>query len=336
MRSEKSGFTLVELLVVIAIIGVLVALLLPAIQAAREAARRSQCVNNLKQLGIAMQNYHDTYRELPKGNVSCCWGTWQMAILPFIEQAQLGDRYQFIPKSIVTFDPKYQYDSNNTTVTPNVTNLDVVRTRIPTLTCPSDEPQTIQTDAAPTQHNYVVNYGTTNHTGQNFAPSMPESNPAFVKHLPGPFIGFDFPPNNDPSGSQFKIQRTFKQISDGLSNTMLASETVQGQDGDHRGLTWWGWSAGFETLSGPNSGKDYMQQAAYCKDKDKDGGSPANPLCDGQGGPNLTRSAARSRHPGGVNVAMCDGSVDYKTDDIDLLTWRAASSMENGDLVQQF
>src|ERR1700754_2125242 len=99
-RVRQNGFTLVELLVVIAIIGVLVALLLPAIQAAREAARRSQCVNNLKQLGIAMQNYHDTNGELPKGTVSCCWGTWQMSILPFIEQAQLADRYQFVPKGI--------------------------------------------------------------------------------------------------------------------------------------------------------------------------------------------------------------------------------------------
>src|SRR5690606_35055698 len=108
MNKVRPGFTLVELLVVIAIIGTLVALLLPAVQAAREAARRSQCVNNLKQLGTSMQNYHDTYRELPKGNVSCCWGTWQMAILPFIEQTQLADRYQFIPRNITMFDDRYR------------------------------------------------------------------------------------------------------------------------------------------------------------------------------------------------------------------------------------
>lgn len=318
------GFTLVELLVVIAIIGTLVALLLPAVQAAREAARRSQCVNNLKQVGTAMQNYHDTYRELPKGNVSCCWGTWQMAILPFIEQAQLADRYQFIPRSITTFDDRYRYDASNTSVTPAVTNLDVVRTRIATLTCPSDEPQSLENGV--TFHNYVVNYGTTNHIGQDF---LPATSPAHVKYLPAPFIGFDFA--TDDLGSQKKIQSTFKQISDGLSNTMLASETVQGQDGDHRGLTWWGFSAGFETLGGPNTTDyDYMQQQPYCVDQ------MPNPPCKQQGGLNLSRAAARSRHPGGVNVVMCDASVHFKTDEVDLLAWRSASSMENGDLIQNF
>ena len=100
MRKDNRAFTLVELLVVIAIIGILVALLLPAIQAAREAARRSQCTNNLKQLGIAIHNYHDTYKQLPVGNHSCCWGTWQMSILPFIEERQLGEMYTWMPKVV--------------------------------------------------------------------------------------------------------------------------------------------------------------------------------------------------------------------------------------------
>ncbi len=96
-NSFRRGFTLVELLVVIAIIGVLVALLLPAVQAAREAARRMQCVNNLKQLGLATHNYHDTYQTFPSGYIRTSnaqgWG-WGALTLPFIEQVPLSQRYR--------------------------------------------------------------------------------------------------------------------------------------------------------------------------------------------------------------------------------------------------
>lgn len=323
MNNEKSpGFTLVELLVVIAIIGILVALLLPAVQAAQKQ-HAAQCVNNLKQLGVAMQNYHDTYKQLPKGNVSCCWGTWQMSILPFIEQRQLRDMYQFIPKSYTAAHPnEYRYDSESTAVTPRVNNLTVVKTRIPTLTCPSDEQQTDSRDI--TFHNYVVNYGTTNHDGKDH---LLASSPAYVKYLPGPFIG-----NDDNTNPHPKIEKTFKEISDGLSNTMLASETVQGQYGDYRGMTWWGWSAGFESRFGPNtSSPDTLQQSDYCKSEE-----PNPPCISIYTVFNRFWAAARSRHPGGVNVAMCDGSVHFATDDVDLLAWRAVSTMQEEDLVQSF
>src|ERR1700759_3805466 len=90
MRNRRrSGFTLIELLVVIAIIAVLIALLLPAVQAAREAARRMQCVNNLKQIGLAMHDYQSSNNSLPYGMKGCCWGTWLIPILPYIEQQAL-------------------------------------------------------------------------------------------------------------------------------------------------------------------------------------------------------------------------------------------------------
>src|SRR5262245_64832193 len=95
MSNLKKAFTLVELLVVIAIIGVLVALLLPAVQAAREAARRSQCTNNLKQLGLAVHNYADANKgAFPVGEYSWGWGTWLVGLLPYIEQQNLYDLYQ--------------------------------------------------------------------------------------------------------------------------------------------------------------------------------------------------------------------------------------------------
>src|SRR5690606_2156512 len=127
------GFTLVELLVVIAIIGVLVALLLPAVQAARESGRRSQCVNNLRQLGIAAQNYHDVHKELMPGARSCCWGTWQTFILPYVEQAQLADLYDMDEPYIMGSESDY----NN--ADPDMATL--TRARMPVMTCPSDTPQ---------------------------------------------------------------------------------------------------------------------------------------------------------------------------------------------------
>src|SRR5262249_22585489 len=138
MNRSFRGFTLVELLVVIAIIGILVALLLPAVQSARESARRAQCINNLKQVGVAFQNYHDTYKQLPVGAYSCCWGTWQMAILPFIEEKQLADLYQFLPKKFPVFDDRYRYDNDTSaapSLSPPMRNFDVTSKRIATLTC---------------------------------------------------------------------------------------------------------------------------------------------------------------------------------------------------------
>src|SRR2546421_11401093 len=94
-RERRCGFTLVELLVVIAIIGVLVALLLPAVQTAREASRRSSCQNNLKQLSLAMLNYESVNGVLPGGvgRFGCCWGTWQVRVLPYLEQGALAGLY---------------------------------------------------------------------------------------------------------------------------------------------------------------------------------------------------------------------------------------------------
>ena len=311
-RHRGSAFTLVELLVVIAIIGILIALLLPAVQAARESARRSQCVNNLKQLGLAFQNYHDTYSSLPVGNVSCCWGTWQMAVLPFVEEQQLADSYQFLPKSSQFFLDDYRYINIDESLDPPMRNGVVATTRLQSFTCPSDEEQVVLDGL--TLHNYVANYGNTNHIGRDH---LGPANPAYVEYLGSPFVGDDWEPQPDTDVA-------FREITDGLSKTMLASETVQGKDGDLRGLTWWGWGGAFETLVPPNaSDPDTLQYAGACNSND------INPPCTAPSTlANLFHGAARSRHPGGVNAVMGDASVHFVTNEIELSIWRAASTTQ--------
>ena len=142
--------TLVELLVVIAIIGVLVSLLFPAVQTAREASGRSSCSNNLKQLGLAMLNYEDTFKALPGGvgRWGCCWGTWQVRVLPYMEQGAIASIY-------------VNSDGNDATGQRynGATNVNVTTKRIKALTCPSDIPNAPLSNI--TNHNYGVNYGNT-------------------------------------------------------------------------------------------------------------------------------------------------------------------------------
>jgi len=135
MRRPKQAFTLVELLVVIAIIGVLVALLLPAVQAARESARRNQCANNIKQITLAVHNYADAHRgALPVGEYACCLGTWLVGLLPYIEQQNLYEQYRFfgaLDGNGGNPDPATRYGG--------ALNLPVTRTQLKSYNCPSDQ-----------------------------------------------------------------------------------------------------------------------------------------------------------------------------------------------------
>jgi prepilin-type N-terminal cleavage/methylation domain-containing protein/prepilin-type processing-associated H-X9-DG protein len=311
MKSRRPGFTLIELLVVIAIIAVLIALLLPAVQAAREAARRIQCVNNLKQLGVAMQNYHDTNGSLPPGTYDCCWGTWVPRVLPFMEGANLYNAYNL--SSVTSYS-----SAQNTTVTGS---------RLASMSCPSDSTDTPY--AGVTSHNYAVNWGTT---------SYYQTDLNGVAFLGAPFTDIrttgnttNSKNNNNPWPNFGKVTG-LASITDGTSNTIFAGEEVQGQGQDLRGFTWWSDAAGFTTYLGPNSkSPDIIYNASYCQNN-----LSSNPPCAGpEGAPtsNPKMMASRSRHPGGVNVMLGDGSVKFIKDSISVKTLRNLVTLSGGEVV---
>ena len=313
MRS-RSGFTLVELLVVIAIIGILIALLLPAVQAAREAARRSQCTNNLKQLGIALHNYADTFKSFPPA----CGGTqypsgWSAASTkPGSDDGQLSAWAMMLPfyeQQALYNTIKAPYDGWNAWGGhPLTANYIPWRTKIPALMCPSDPAVANKSDTGLAFCNYVLNWG----DGMRLS-----TNP---RGLFGVRTGI-----------------TFAQITDGTSNTLAFSEAAVysapmklkgafvildvrtqapvlcmgavGANGmlvgteppDHQDMRGKSWACGrlidtgFNTILPPNG-----PSCGHSRYEDAEGPFPPS-----------------SYHPGGVVAAMADGAVRFISETID-------------------
>jgi prepilin-type N-terminal cleavage/methylation domain-containing protein/prepilin-type processing-associated H-X9-DG protein len=311
MTQPRRGFTLIELLVVIAIIAILIGLLLPAVQKIRAAANRMKCANNLKQLGLAMHNYHDTHSQLPNGEGpnGCCWGTWQVPIMPFIEQDAVFKQYLNWGGTDATGE---RYGGTNNA-------MNVTRRRYSVLSCPSDTwnapigsgAVTGGGTSGITSHNYAVNYGNTNYNQTDITSPTPA-----VVFLPAPFF----------RGKNFKLADVF----DGLSNTLFMAEVLQGGRTDLRGFTWWGPATFFTTYFPPNTSlPDQMNTGGICFNE------PLRNLpCTT--GPNPGILASRSRHEGGVQVLLGDGSVRMIRNTIDINTWRALSSMSGGETLGNF
>ncbi|MDX1946328.1 MAG: DUF1559 domain-containing protein [Pirellulaceae bacterium] len=314
--AARGGFTLVELLVVIAIIGVLVALLLPAVQSAREAARRSNCASNLRQLAIALHNYHDTVGTLPYAASHWGYGGWVRFTMPYTEQAAL----------VANWDQKIVYSTQP--------NLDICRQKVKVHICPSDN-FTRSTwnngGQAMANFNYAVNLGNT-----SVFRVSPLNGVTFQE---APFRYEEAPTTNPPI-------RTFNfaSITDGLSSTLLLAEVRQGQDSsgagqtDLRGLIWYGHHAGITTHNAPNTTvPDYIQNG-WC----------ANPTaaanrkmpCATESGQSTGSTpknlSARSLHPGGVQVALCDGSVRFVPNTVNLTVWRNVGSSQDGQTITDF
>jgi prepilin-type N-terminal cleavage/methylation domain-containing protein/prepilin-type processing-associated H-X9-DG protein len=371
MRSHarKNAFTLVELLVVIAIIGILIALLLPAVQAAREAARRAQCTNNLKQIGLALHNYHDVNKKFPVGSFNYDWGTWVVAILPYMEQTagaskyDAGDMYNTANSPIQNPGNPVILTGGGYLTVPNVQA--VTGHRHEYYTCPSS-PQKVLTGTFPLPtsgsisvalpyHNYVANNGNTGVTDVWYAtgPVQTLTEGTLTATFGGaPFYcgGSDV---GEPASGSVKIDPPaygIRDITDGTSNTLAASETVpvtadgatltglitvagtQGASGtpvDLRGWVFWGDASHFETFHTPNSNlPDHMQKSFVCYS------TPEFP-CEGPYASTTTETiAARSMHPGGVNAALCDGSVRFFSDTVVWTTWQALGTTHGAEVFE--
>ncbi len=334
----RKGFTLIELLVVIAIIGVLIALLLPAVQAAREAARRAQCTNNLKQIGLAMHNYHDRTNSLPPGMKGCCWGTWILFVLPDIEQNQLYNAWNFSGNNVIggAADSNFRYAG--------ICNITVSSTHVSALLCPSDGNNRSVTGIGQTingnrynvtSQNYIVNFGNTN----------VEQGPVTIGGITYPFLGSPFGDIGSPlpdiasGGLQGVVKGTmkFSSFTDGTSNTFLTSELIVGSGTggqysagyDLRGFSWWAYGASFTGMLTPNSSlPDLMQSQGYCVYPGNN-----NPPCAPATQITGVMLAPRSRHPGGVNTGMGDGSVKFIKNSINPYIFRGLSSTQGNEVI---
>jgi prepilin-type N-terminal cleavage/methylation domain-containing protein/prepilin-type processing-associated H-X9-DG protein len=320
MRPHRRGFTLVELLVVIAIIAVLIGLILPAVQKVREAAARSRCVNNLKQIGIAFQNYHGTYQKLPpqvaNNANTCCFGTWQMAILPYVEQESMWKAYVNFGGTAAT-GPNYE----------QLSNLQITSTRLSLFTCPSDYPNAAKSGTFNgvtykiTQHNYLVNVGNIDYA-QGKDGALPDQ-PAGLTFGGAPFS----------RSAQFALS----DIPDGTSTTLMAAEVNQGQGQDFRGLTWWAEGSGFTVYRTPNNiGPDYISNGKGAPGCVPTAQNPLNADCKAFPTPNWNVFTARSRHPGGVNVVFCDGATRFIANTISWTTWQALGTSKGSEAVGDF
>ena len=322
-----AAFTLVELLVVIAIIGILIALLLPAVQAARGAANRASCANNLKQLGLATQMYADTYKRLPPGTIGGEGSMWHGYILPFIEEGRWSELMTFQEGGGQNFQWANPGDySSVEALGESYKNIRAVETVISVFRCPSAALPEGQYDR--TADNWVVmrrvpgsyiGCATGLETSQIYTPPS------------GPFAGHRMA---DIDGVLFNHSDVeFRQITDGLSKTLLIGEAYHDPDVQETIG-----AAGKEPLGG--SHKDHWYIGSDDLDVNKDmsecmgstavpiNSIPANPI---QNNPCSNPLAAdcqawqlsfSSRHPGGCQGALADGSVDFFNESIDAQVWR--------------
>lgn len=315
--SPRRGFTLVELLVVIAIIGVLVALLLPAVQTAREASRRAQCSSSLRQVGLGLHNYHDQRNVFPNGQCNRIGGDinrpswnracWFQALLPYVEQQTLFDLVDAYMNNPAI--PYVTFAVNNTGTSPSQPGRNSV---IPMFVCPSDgegpKNRTVSGNEQGFHGNYVLCAGSTTYNPSTDTQGI---------NLNGMFYPFS--------------QNKFSANVDGTSTTLYGGEVLTVTDTsahDLRGRYWNTWQGNvlFTTLNPPNS--PVGDRSNYCINALR---RPCQGLTT-----TLVNQSARSNHPGGAMFLMGDGAVRFITNNISLVTYQALSTRQGSDLVQEY
>jgi prepilin-type N-terminal cleavage/methylation domain-containing protein/prepilin-type processing-associated H-X9-DG protein len=320
MTAQKRGFTLIEVLVVIAIIGLLVALLLPAVQAAREAGRKSQCQNNLKQLGLAIMYYHDVYASLPPGNVTktagICYGdgqsggtgwpsddgaNWALSILQFIEQDGLYNAYDF-----GDFNEAGQ-------------NRSVRETIVPVYVCPSD----VDTDQLGVPASGPACAGALNLTYRPGSYRAVTGASDGISFLDSAQLGTFVRTNRGPIHTIGVLNYTtenYKDITDGLSNTLLVGERTTTTDLSFR--TFWAYAYAHYSLSSVTP-----QSRILLSDYD------ACVAAGGTGGSMPCRRGWGSLHLGGINFLKCDGSVHFFPVSVDMQLLSSLATIAAGESV---
>lgn len=304
IRNPKTAFSLVELLVVITIIGILIGLLLPAVQAARESARRVQCVNNLKQIGVALHSHVEQKGAFPPGHYqadSHLWdgfeATWITFLLPYLEQGNLNEAAHW--------DHGFGYSAN-----PADPNYQVTSTELAAFKCPSN----LQVDC------WYGGYARGSYVANNGLGPMKEwyygDIPAMQKRVTGVFC--------------LDNHMTPDRIKDGLSSTAFVSETCTVPGGDQRGVMHYPEGPLYHHNYTPNSAMPDELRTGSCVNVEW---APCNDTLFGGALARKLTMTARSLHPNGVHVCFGDGHVQFVANAISLATWQALGTPDGGEVI---